>query len=131
MSNSKILSPVARAFLMIIGVIAVALGILGVFLPLLPTTPFLLLASFCFARSSNRFNNWLLNNRLLGSYIKDYVEKRAIKRSVKIITLTILWVTIFTSISMIKSFPLVKLLLLVIAVAVTLHVASLRNSDVE
>jgi len=125
--REKISSPLGRAFLLIIGFFMLGLGLLGIVIPLLPTTPFLLLASYCFIRSSDRFHFWLLNNRILGSYIKDYVENRAIKRKMKWITLGILWVTIVISILTIKPVIWVEFLLLIIAVGVTLHILSLKN----
>lgn len=127
--DSKARSPLARAFLIVCGFIAVGLGILGILLPLLPTTPFLLLASFCFIRSSDRFYHWLLNNRLLGTYIRDYVEKRAINRNVKWLSLVILWSTILLSISMVGIKLWRTFLLLAIATGVTLHIISLRDSN--
>jgi len=126
--NKKAKSPHARAFLVVCGFIAVGLGIVGIILPLLPTTPFLLLASFCFIRSSDRFYHWLLNNRLLGTYIRDYVEKKAIKRNVKWATLVILWGTILLSISMVGFTLWRTLLLLTIAIGVTVHIVLLRNT---
>lgn len=65
--------------LITIGFISVGLGTAGVFLPLLPTTPFLLLAAACFIRSSDRFYQWLIHNKWFGSYIQDYREHRALQ----------------------------------------------------
>ncbi|MHC1705618.1 MAG: YbaN family protein [Tenuifilaceae bacterium] len=122
---------IKRAILLFFGILALVLGFIGVFVPLLPTTPFLLIASYCFVRSSNRFNSWLLNNRVLGPFIKDYVNKRAIKKKIKWITIIVLWTTILISIVLIKSFLWVKILLIVIAAGVTIHIVSLRNSNGE
>ena len=68
------------------GTFFVGLGIIGIFLPLLPTTPFLLLAAACYARSSKRFYNWLLNNKWFGNYIKNYRERKGIPLQIKIIS---------------------------------------------
>jgi len=122
---------IKRAILLFLGILALILGFIGVFVPLLPTTPFLLIASYCFVRSSNRFNSWLLDNSILGPFFRDYVEKRAIKRKIKWITLLVLWTTILTSIFLIKSLLWVKILLIVIAIGVTIHIVSLRNSNGE
>jgi len=122
---------IKRAILLFLGILALILGFIGVFVPLLPTTPFLLIASYCFVRSSNRFNSWLLDNSILGPFFRDYVEKRAIKRKIKWITLLVLWTTILTSVFLIKSLLWVKILLIVIAIGVTIHIVSLRNSNGE
>ncbi|MFP5391361.1 MAG: YbaN family protein [Gammaproteobacteria bacterium] len=80
-----------KILLNIIGVIAVLLGILGIFLPLLPTTPFLLLASACFARGSTRLHGWLLNHRMFGEYLRNYEAGRGIPARAKVIALVMMW----------------------------------------
>jgi uncharacterized membrane protein YbaN (DUF454 family) len=75
--------PVVRSLFLLLGWCFVGLGILGVFLPVLPTTPFLLLAASCFVRSSERSRQWLLQHRWLGPTIRDWEERRAVRRSVK------------------------------------------------
>ena len=75
----------------------VALGVVGAVLPLLPTTPFLLLASYFFARSSRRLNEWLLRNRLFGPMIRDWQRYRGVRLKVKIVALTMLPIVVFTS----------------------------------
>lgn len=75
-----------RAVWFAIGVIALGLAALGVALPLLPTTPFLLLAAFAFARSSDRLHDWLVNHRVFGPLIQDWRQHRAIDRRVKIVS---------------------------------------------
>jgi len=84
----------SRWALILAGNFFVALGILGILLPLLPTTPFLLLAAACYFRSSEKFYNWLMNNKWLGNYIKNYREKKSIPLKVKVLCLSILWLTI-------------------------------------
>ena len=76
-----------------LGFLSVALGILGIFLPLLPTTPFLLLAAAIFYRSSPRAHSWLLNHRYLGTYIRHFCETKSIPLRVKIISVSLVWIT--------------------------------------
>ncbi|BBL34681.1 hypothetical protein Nstercoris_00920 [Nitrosomonas stercoris] len=76
-------SPVVRWLYMSIGIIALLLGIAGIFLPILPTTPFILLATGCFARSSKRFHGYLLNHRIAGPIIQEWCEHRSVTRQVK------------------------------------------------
>lgn len=116
-----------RILLVISGSIAVVLGVLGIFLPILPTTPFLLLAALCYARSSKRFYTWLLNNRWFGNYIRNYREKRAIPLKIKVSSITILWVTILVSAIFFVPFIWVKILLIFIATGVTIHIAKLHT----
>jgi len=115
-----------RTLLIISGTVSVGLGILGMFLPLLPTTPFLLLAAYCYARSSPRFYNWLINNRWCGEYIKNYREGKGITRKHKMLAIILLWLTISYSIWVISVWW-VRLLLLGIAVSVSIHFLRLRT----
>lgn len=109
------------------GFLFVALGAVGVFLPLLPTTPFLLLAAACFARSSERFYRWLLGNRWFGAYVRDYREGRGVPVRVKIFTLALMWGAILLSVAFAVSNLFVRIILVVIAAGVTLHIVSIRR----
>ena len=117
-----------RRLLIFLGTIFVGLGILGIFIPILPTTPFLLLAAACYARSSKRFYNWLLSNRWFGTYIKNYKEKKSIPLKVKIFTVSLLWITIILSVIFATKVAYIRIILILIAVAVTIHILSLRTS---
>ncbi len=125
--NRHIISKQRKWLLIIIGSFFVALGIIGIFIPLLPTTPFLLLASACYIRSSERLYNWLINNRLLGIYLKNYIENKAIPLKVKIITISILWLTIGYSIIFVIHVFLVKFILILIAIGVSIHIVCMRT----
>jgi len=87
-----------RYFLIAVGNISVVLALLGIFLPLLPTTPFLLLAAACFARSSEKFYTRLLTNPLFGKYIRDWVEHRRVPVRTKIVAITLIVLTMGSSI---------------------------------
>jgi len=120
--------PSLRKWLLVsTGVLSVGLATAGIFLPVLPTTPFLMLAAACFARSSDRFYRWLIQHRVFGSYIRNYRDHRAITLQAKVLTLAVLWATIgYTTFVVIDSLAL-RVVLLLIAVAVTIHVLSLRT----
>ena len=126
---NKIPENILRCLLIIVGTFFVGLGLIGIFLPVLPTTPFLLLASLCYARGSQRFYNWLLNNKLFGEYIKNYKEGRGITLKAKTITLILLWLMIGYSAFIIPIF-LGKVILIIIAIGVTLHVVSIKTLKV-
>lgn len=114
-----------KPILIATGSLCVALGVLGMVLPLLPTTVFLLLAAWCFSRSSSRFHEWLLNNRLLGGYISAYHEGRGMTLRDKWITLATLWVSIGITAVFFVDVLWVRLLLLAIATGVTVHLVRL------
>jgi len=107
------------------GGISVALGTVGIVVPLLPTTPFLLLAAACFVRSSDKLYEWLISHRLFGSYIRNYREHRAVTWQTKVFTLLLLWAAICYSAFFVISSWVVRVILLAIAIAVTVHVMSL------
>lgn len=87
-----------KAVLVAAGSLCVALAVLGVFLPLLPTTPFLLLASACYVRSSERLHGWLMGNRVLGGYIRSFRERRGIPLRARVTTVALLWLPLLYSV---------------------------------
>src|SRR5688500_15678440 len=120
-----------KAVLIFAGTVCVALGVLGMFLPLLPTTVFLLMAAYCYSRSSEKFHTWLLNNRLCGSYIRNYKSGEGISVRQKISTIMILWISIGFSMWIVSAGFWLNLLLLAIAVGVTLHLILLKSRKTE
>jgi hypothetical protein len=123
--------PFYKVLLAVLGVVFVVLGAVGIFIPLLPTTPFLLLAAACFIRSSDRLYLWLISHKWFGHYIRNYREHSAITRSTKIVTLILLWVTLgFGSFWVVDS-TLVRALLLVVGIGVTVHILSMKTLTSE
>lgn len=118
---------IRKAVLIFTGTVCVGLGVLGMFLPLLPTTVFLLMAAYCYSRSSERFHNWLLRNRLLGSYIKNYKSGQGISMRQKVSTITILWASIGFSIWILGGGFWSTLILGAVAVGVTIHIVLLKT----
>jgi uncharacterized membrane protein YbaN (DUF454 family) len=117
-----------QKILFVAGTISVAIGVVGIFVPLLPTTPFLLLAAACYLRSSERFYRWLLNNKFFGPYVRNYVEGRGVPLRIKIYTIALLWTTISLSIFLLSPSIVVKIVLVIVAVGVTLHIILLRGA---
>jgi len=114
-----------KLLLIACGTVCVALGVIGIFLPIMPTTVFLLMAAACYARSSERFYQRLLNQRFLGSYIRNHREGRGMKRRDKTVTLVLLWIGIGATIIFSVNALWGRLVLLGIATAVTVHVAKI------
>jgi hypothetical protein len=125
--KNKKLNQLLRVILITLGTIFLGLGLIGIFIPILPTTPFLLLAAACYARSSQRFYNWLMNNRWFGSYIKNYRDGRGIPLKFKILTITLLWLTILTSIYFVINNFLIEIILIIIAIGVTIHILTIKT----
>ena len=94
----RVLNPAKKALLVAAGSVSLALAVLGLFLPLLPTTPFLLLASACYVRSSERLHGWLVGNRVLGAYIRNFRERRGIPLRGRVITVVLLWLPLLYSV---------------------------------
>jgi len=110
-----------RYLLIALGCAAVGLGLVGIFVPILPTTPFLLLAAFFFGRSSPRFHAWLHTNRWFGAYLTNYRAGRGLPLREKVLTVCTLWVAILVSVVLVLSNWWARGSLLLIASAVTVH----------
>ena len=120
-----------HSFLLGLGFISVALGVLGMVVPLLPTTPLLLLAAFCFARSSERFHAWLLSNRIFGETIRNYRDGLGLPMRQKVVTLAILWITMVSTSVFVVPLWSVRILLGAIACGVTVFLLSLPTRRVQ
>jgi uncharacterized membrane protein YbaN (DUF454 family) len=120
-----------RALLIILGTLSVVLGILGMLLPVLPTTPFLLLAATCYARSSEKFYDWLTTNRWFGAYIKNYREGRGIPRKQKALTLLFLWLTIGLTVCLGISQWWLRTILIATALSVTIYLLKVKTYKPE
>ncbi|MDY0212470.1 MAG: YbaN family protein [Desulfuromonadaceae bacterium] len=83
-----------RGVLLISGILSTALGVIGMFLPLIPTVPLLLLAAACFARSSERFHSWLLNQKHLGPIVRTYLDGGGMPLRAKVVTIGVLWISL-------------------------------------
>ncbi len=119
---------IKKYLFILLGSLALALGILGLVLPLLPTTPLLLLAAFFYVRSSKKLYNWLINHRVFGPYIYDYIKYRAIKKNAKISSILFLWLTLFLSMWLVSK-AIVTVILFAVGVGVSLYLLSLKNSE--
>ncbi len=119
-------SDLKKLLLLVIGALSAVLGIVGIFLPLLPTTPFLLLAAVCFTRSSRKMYSWLLTNSLFGEQFSDYLVCRAISPRLKVGSIAFLWLAMGLSILKITNSS-VRIILVLIAISVTIHLCCLKT----
>jgi len=126
-TSIKSLSPVIKYFYLISGFLLVAIGVIGIFLPLLPTTIFLILASVCFVKSSPRANEWLRNHKVLGTYIKNYQDKSGLTITSKIFNLILLWGMITVSAFLFTYGLYIRLLLFAIAIGVSIHLVMIKT----
>ncbi len=114
-----------KTFLALLGALSLVLGLVGIFVPLLPTTPFLLLTAALWVRSSPRLYDWLLAHRRLGPYIRQFREHRAIPLRAKILSLTLLWGTLlYCILAVVDRWWWAQLGLLLLAVGITWHILS-------
>jgi uncharacterized membrane protein YbaN (DUF454 family) len=121
-----------RTLWLIAGTICIVLGAIGIVLPILPTTPFLLAAAACYYKSSSRMHGWLLNNKWFGDYIRNYTEGKGLSKKTKIIALTVLWATIgFSTVFMLdRLLPAMlvlpmQIIMIAVAIAVSAHILRL------
>jgi uncharacterized membrane protein YbaN (DUF454 family) len=131
MTVSAMTARIWKLTLIVCGSLAVALGVIGIFVPLMPTTVFLLLAAACYARSSERFYRTLVDSRWLGGYIRSSREGRGMTRRQKVSTLVLLWVGLAASAIWSTDAWWARTLLALVGVSVTVHVARLKVALVE
>jgi uncharacterized membrane protein YbaN (DUF454 family) len=124
--NEQYLRKPIKILLIATGTFFIGVGIIGIFIPVLPTTPFLLISAALYSRSSKRFYSWLINNRIFGKFIKDYREGKGIPLRLKIITIILLWITIGCSAIFAIDILWVRIMLVVIAVGVTIHITRIK-----
>lgn len=113
------------------GILCVVLGTLGIFLPVLPTTVFFLLAAAAFAHSSDRLYKWIMNHRVFGRFIYNYRQYHAILVQTKVVSVSFLWLTIGASAIFAVDQWWLRGLLAVIAIGVTWHILALKTLTPE
>jgi uncharacterized membrane protein YbaN (DUF454 family) len=124
--ETKSKQKIVRALFFVAGTVSLAIGTIGIVLPILPTTPLLLLALACYCRSSERMAKWVLTNKYFGSYIRRYKEGKGIPLKTKIVALAALWITIsYSAFFIVNRWWMVQLILFTIAIAVSMHIIKL------
>ena len=113
------------------GTLSLAIGVVGIAVPILPTTPFVLIAAACYLRGSRRMYDWMIANRYIGGYLRDYMEGRGVSVRAKITSIVVLWTLIALSASFATSSTTVRIVLLAVAVAVTVHLVTLKGKTTQ
>ena len=113
--------------LTILGLLSLGLGILGAFVPVLPTTPLLLLAAALFLRGNRRLYDWLMNHPKLGPYISNFITHKAIPLRVKVVSVTMVWLTLLYCAVFVAGHWVLRLMFIAIAIGVTIHVLSYKT----
>lgn len=124
-------SKIVKYLLYLSGFLFLGLGILGIFLPILPTTPFLLLAASVFMHTNRNIYVWMFTNRWFGKQFRSYVKNKSVSKTVKISSLVILIFTMLYSIIFVVDVLWIQLLLIIILVAVSVHIFKLKTIDEE
>jgi uncharacterized membrane protein YbaN (DUF454 family) len=125
--QTESISLLLKYFYLISGFILIAIGVIGIFLPLLPTTIFLILASICFLKSTPKANEWLRNHKVLGGYIDNYQNKTGLTRNVKIANIVTLWTSISLSAFLLTDELYIRIILFIIAIGVTIHLVMIKT----
>ncbi len=116
-----------KSILALLGLLSLGLGILGIFLPVLPTTPLLLLAAALFLRSNKKLYDWLINHPKFGPYITNFMKHKAIPLKIKFLSVSMLWITLLYCAIFVTDNILLRIMFISIAVAVTIHILSYRT----
>ena len=116
-----------KYILIILGSLCLALGVIGIFLPLLPTTPFLLLSAALYVRSSEKLYQWLIHQKYLGDYIRNFREHKAIPLHAKIISISMIWITLIYCAITVSEEIWVKALFLILATSITWHILTYKT----
>ena len=131
MQINKVKSPVLRGVLIVCGWLVIVCGVAGIFLPVVPTVPFLLLAAACFAKSSEVFHQWLLQHNQLGPLLHGYLNGAGIPLRAKLTSLVMICTSVPTSVVLFVDSTWVKVVLVAIAVIVCGYLLSLPTAPRE
>lgn len=116
-----------KILLTALGLLSLGLGVFGIFLPVLPTTPLLLLAAALFLRGNRNLYDWLLNHPELGPYIRNFMEHKAIPLRVKVISVSLVWITLLNCAIFVAEHWAFRLFFILLATAITVHILSYKT----
>ena len=116
-----------KVLLTVLGLLSLALGILGIFLPVLPTTPLLLLSAALFLRGNRRLYDWLMNHPRFGRYLRNFTVHKAIPLHVKVVSITLIWVTLLNCAIFVAEHWALRAFFVLLALAITIHILSYKT----
>lgn len=125
----KEVSKLKKKLYFFLGTLFLCLGMIGIVLPVLPTTPFLLLTAAYYMRSSERAYNWLMTNRIFGSYLKNYREGNGMPIKIKVITISFLWVVLLISAFIFVQILWIRVILFIVGISVSTHIILIRPKN--
>ena len=121
---------IKKAILTVLGFLLIALGAVGVAIPVLPTTPFILLAALCFSISSRKLHDWLSQNRVFGQYIENYRTKQGISIWLKTASIVFLWTGLIISMIIVRT-VWIYIVLGLVGVGVTIHLLLIKTKKTK
>ncbi|MBK6506919.1 MAG: YbaN family protein [Ignavibacteria bacterium] len=126
-SNQESNNTFKRHFFNTLGFLCIGLAAVGIILPVMPTTIFVILAAYFFAKGSKKFHDWLLRNKVFGTYLSNYRDGKGMSVGSKIFSISFLWVGIIFSVVMLE-ITWLKIALLAVAIAVTIHIYKIKTT---
>jgi uncharacterized membrane protein YbaN (DUF454 family) len=127
MSKSKLTSKPKKLIYILIGTISLVIGIIGIIVPVLPTTPFILLSAGCYYRGSSRFHDWLLNHNYFGPIILEYSDGKGIRRNSKIKAIILTWIMVLVTALFILDSLSMRLFIISLAIIGTIVILRLKT----
>jgi uncharacterized membrane protein YbaN (DUF454 family) len=127
--DGRVSGKMMRGIYIIVGTIALVIGAIGLFLPVIPTTPLVILAAACYYRGSKRLHAWILSSRWFGETIKNYQAGRGLTRDTKVRAIFLMWTTIIISAWFFVSNPFVRVAIICVAVGVTVYLVRLPTLE--
>jgi uncharacterized membrane protein YbaN (DUF454 family) len=127
--DSRVSGKMIRGVYIVVGTIALIIGAIGLFLPVIPTTPLVILAAACYYRGSDRLHNWILSSRWFGETIKNYQEGRGLTRNTKVRAISMMWVMILVSAWFFVSNLFVRVAIICVAIGVTVYLVRLPTLE--
>jgi uncharacterized membrane protein YbaN (DUF454 family) len=122
---TSILSSLRKGIYIIVGTLALAIGIIGIFLPVVPTTPLVLLSAACYLRGSEKLHRWILSNPRFGEIIENYESGKGLKRSIKVKAIGLMWIMILISAFYFVDSVIARIAMILISSLVTIYLIRL------
>ena len=127
--DSRVSGKMMRGVYIVVGTIALVIGAIGLFLPVIPTTPLVILAAACYYRGSDRLHNWILSSGWFGETVKNYQEGRGLTRHTKVKAISMMWAMIFISAWFFVSNLFVRVAIICVAIGVTVYLVRLPTLE--